>query len=143
MTFLFEPGTWLGEGKISFSITTEELRFFTRWTVSETEEEGTYLWTQRVEMAQDGEKIENHFAFTPLKEGIFSVKLENEFIGKAIGKGVFDENKVAWEVTSPESFQGFESYIKKEAGRFAFHAEYIAPDNFRTIINGEIWKKSQ
>ena len=74
---------------------------------------------------------------TPLTETTFSISLENELIGKAIGKGVIDGGKIAWEIKSPDTFHGFEVYELQENGDYMLHAEYVAQDNFRTLIDGK------
>jgi hypothetical protein len=140
--FLLEEGLWIGEGKISFTFTTDHIHFYTRWS-SEKGEEGVIKWTQEVEMGGGGDKVINYFTITPLTETAFSVSYENDTIGKAIGKGLLDKGKIAWEIKSPEVFHGFEVYDPTDNGDYALHAEYTAEDNFRTIIDGRIWAKAR
>lgn len=145
--FLFDDdSTWIGEGKITFSVSPDHVRFFTRWTFKSEDEnshsEVSRKWIQEVEMHGTDEKVENSFVVTRLSDTTFSISLENDIIGKAIGKGVISETKLAWEINNPDAFHGFEVYELQENGDFMLHAEYVADDNFRTIIDGRIWKKS-
>jgi hypothetical protein len=39
------------------------------------------------------------------------------------------------------AFEGFEVYEQQENGDYFLHAEYGSPDQFRTIIEGLIWRK--
>lgn len=140
--FLFNTTKWIGEGKISFSASPDHIRFYTRWTRS-TENAQILQWTQEVEMHGGDDKVSNSFVITPLTETAFSISLENELIGKAVGKGVIDGNKIAWEIKSPDTFHGFEVYELQENGDYMMHAEYVAQDNFRTIIDARIWMKEE
>lgn len=140
-SFLFEKTTWIGEGKISFSISPDTIRFYTRWTFV-SDENNTFLWRQEVEMDGGEEKLTNFFVVAMLTDTTFSISLENETIGKAIGHGVISPNKVAWEMKNPDAFHGFEVYEFNDKGEYKFHAEYVADDNFRTLIDGRIWPKS-
>ncbi len=87
------------------------------------------------------EKVENRFHITPLTETTFSISLENDVIGKGLGKGIISPTKIAWEIKSLDTFQGFEVYEIQENGDYMLHAEYAAQDGFRTIIDARIWEK--
>ncbi|MCB1113282.1 MAG: hypothetical protein KDK62_00820 [Chlamydiia bacterium] len=139
--FLLSEGLWIGEGKISFSFTQDHLHFYTRWT-PEGVEDGVLKWIQEVEMGGENEKVINYFSVTPLTDTTFSISYQNDTIGKAIGKGLLEESKIAWEIKSPEAFHGFEVYELQENGDYLLHAEYTAEDNFRTLIDGRIWMKA-
>lgn len=133
---------WIGEGKITFSVSPDHVRFYTRWTSKPHPQETSLEWLQEVEMHGANEKVDNRFMITPLSDTAFSLSLENEIVGKAIGKGVIDEHKIAWEIKSPDNFHGFEVYELQDSGDYRLHAEYVTQDNFRTLIDGLIWKKS-
>lgn len=140
--FLLEKAVWIGEGKISFSFTPDHIHFYTRWS-PELFDEGVMTWVQEVEMRGESEKVINYFTVQELPEGGFSIAYLNETIGKATGKGFVDQGKVAWEIKSLDAFHGFEVYEPQENGDYSMHAEYTADDNFRTIIDGRIWLKSE
>jgi hypothetical protein len=140
--FLFSDSLWIGEGKITFSASSDHIHFYTRWTPHPTKEPSTHEWIQEVEMQGTDEKVANRFIITSLSETSFSLSLENDVIGKALGKGVIDQAKIAWEIKNPEIFHGFEVYELQDNGDYSLHAEYVAQDNFRTLIDGRIWKKS-
>ena len=139
---LFSKGLWIGEGKISFSASPDHIRFFTKWSYIDQTDPIFHRWEQVVEMQGNEESIKNSYSITPLTDTTFSISLENEVIGKAIGKGVIETNKIAWEIRNPDTFQGFEVYELQENGDYMVHAEYAAQDNFRTLIDGRIWLKS-
>lgn len=139
--FLFKPDTWIGEGKITFSVSPDHIKFYTRWNPIIIQKETALQWVQEVEMQGNMDKVSNSFMIQPLTDKTFAISLENELIGKATGKGVIDPNKIAWEIKSVDTFHGFEVYELQENGDYMFHAEYVAQDNFRTIIDGRIWQK--
>lgn len=140
--FLFSNTKWIGEGKITFSASPDHIRFYTRWTFQPHDDPGFFSWLQEVEMHGAEEKVENSFNVTPLTDTTFSISLENEIIGKALGKGIISPTKIAWEIKNSETFQGFEVYEIQENGDYMLHAEYAAQDNFRTIIDARIWEKN-
>jgi len=138
--FIFRPGLWIGEGKLSFNISPEELRFYTRWTIS-SEREGAIHAFQQVEMESAPEQVKNNFRFSKFTEKTFFVELENESMGIIQGTGVIDTNKMGWEFHL-EGFEGFEMYsLIPEKEEFALHAEYSPGSQLRTIIRGRIWQK--
>lgn len=141
--FLFQEGLWIGEGRITFSVSPEHIHFYTRWTSHPENETVAYRWTQEVEMQGTNERVDNHFLITPLSDTAFTISLENDIVGKALGKGVIDPKKMAWEIKSPDAFHGFEIYELQENGDYMLHAEYVAQDNFRTLIDGRIWQKTR
>lgn len=138
--FIFTPGIWIGEGKISFSASSEEIKFYTHWTI-ESQKNHQIIGEQRVELHGMEENVSNHFVFRDISPKGFFVELENELIGKAIGKGVIDEHTIAWELHGPDNFEGFEVYEAQENGEYLLRAEYTSDDQYRTIIEGRIWKK--
>lgn len=145
-TFLFSPGKWLGEGKITFSGSPDLLKFYTRWDIAPAEPEGELheiVCLQIVEMqGATEEHIKNRFTFSQVDSVSFVLELENELIGVVQGKGLMDEKKIAWEFRGHSTFEGFEVYELQENGDYLFHAEYVSPDQFRSLIDGRIWKKT-
>ncbi|MBA2368603.1 MAG: hypothetical protein H0V82_06225 [Candidatus Protochlamydia sp.] len=139
--FIFSHGIWLGEGKISFTSSPEFIKFYTRWQIAP-EDNGLIKAVQVVEMQGIGEQITNTFQFNDITSIDFSVSLENSLVGKISGKGMRTEScTVAWEFRSQGSFEGFEVYERQENGDYFLHAEYGSPDQFRTIVEGLVWRK--
>lgn len=139
-TFIFTPGTWLGEGKIGFSASSEEIPFYTRWIIQEEASNGTIICDQTVEMVESSEKVNNRLTISQITPLAFQIQLENDLVGKVSGKGVIDAKTIAWELREHSGFEGFEVYEIQENGEYTFHAEYASSENFRTIIDGRIWK---
>lgn len=139
--FIFQTGTWIGEGKISFSSSPEFIKFYTKWQINE-EIPGQLKALQIVEMQEVEEHVVNSFTFLEILDSSFTVILENEMIGKITGKGIKDERSIAWEFRNQEVFEGFEVYEQQENGDYSLYAEYTSADQFRTIIQGLIWKKN-
>ncbi len=144
--FIFTPGKWIGEGKISFSASPEILRFYTRWDISEAVKEGVLheiTCKQVVEMQGAAEEhIHNLFTVSQVDDKSFVLELENELIGVIQGTGVMNQKKIAWEFRGHPTFEGFEVYELQDNGDYLFHAEYVSPDQFRSVIDGRIWKKN-
>lgn len=139
--FIFTPGLWLGEGKISFSSSPEFLKFYTKWEISHVDTHAMKA-VQAVEMEGVEDQVVNIFTFFDIQEATFSVCLENENVGKIYGKGLRDEKIIAWEFRGQPNFEGFETYEKQENGDYFMHAEYGSPSEFRTMVEGLIWEKS-
>lgn len=139
--FLFVSGDWIGEGTIKFSETSEVLKFYTRWTV--TPEETTSTIEQTVEIQGGDDHIQNRYQIRQITDTSFHITLENELVTNVQGKGVVEPKRVAWEFRGHPNFEGFEIYELQNNEDYLFHAEYISPDQLRSIIEGRIWKKSQ
>jgi hypothetical protein len=144
--FIFQPGLWVGEGKIQFSSSPEQIKFYTKWDIPSKQEEellGTrkISCTQKVEMSGDTEQMTNRFTFAHVTPSGFTLKLENDLVGHVEGQGVIDGKTIAWEFRGHPNFEGFEVYELLDSGDYMLHAEYSSPDQFRTIIDGRIWKK--
>lgn len=138
--FIFQPGLWIGEGKIKFSHSPQELRFFTKWTISP-EIEGKIHAFQQVEMEHSPEQIRNHFLFSDLSETYFAVQLESEDMGLIEGKGIIKPSTLTWKFER-ENFEGSESYqLNPDNDELLLSAEYIH-DGFSTFIQGRLWRKS-
>ncbi len=138
--FLFTPGRWIGEGRITFSSSPEYLRFYTGWNVGKSTPPAVE-WQQEVEMEGESESLVNSFSFTDITPTSFTIQLKNSLVGKVTGTGVIDPKTIAWEFRGQEHFEGFEVYELQDNGDYMLHAEYASPDQFRTIIDGRIWKK--
>lgn len=138
--FIFQPGEWLGEGTIRFSNSDEEIAYHTKWTVQNADGD-TITCYQRVEMQGSQDFVDNTFTFSHLTPQKFQISLSNLMLEGVEGTGIIDEEIFSWEFRSHPYFEGFEVYTLEENGDYAVHAEYASPDQFRTIINGRIWKK--
>lgn len=139
--FILAPGAWIGEGKVTFSMSPEIVRFYTKW-VTEAVHDGKIACEQRVEKGGGGEDVFNTFTFYNLTPERFTVELSNEELGTVTGSGVIDEKTIAWEFKGNPEFQGFEVYELQENGDYLVHAEYSSTEDYRTIIDGRIWQKA-
>lgn len=137
--FILSPGTWIGEGKITFSASPEFIKFYTKWQITE-EQPGVMKASQTVEMQGVEEHVINQFRFTDLTPKSFALTIESETIGSVQGKGIIDARTIAWEFRDNLSFEGFEVYELQENGDYFLHAEYSS-EEYRTIVEGLIWKK--
>lgn len=139
--FIFSPGIWLGEGKISFTSSPNFIKFFTKWVI-QVESSGIMTANQMIEM-QGGEEDPtiNSFTFKELCPTSFVVILENESVGSSVGTGVRDAQTIAWEFHPPASLEGFETYEIQRNGDYFFHAEYGSSHEFKTVVEGLIWRK--
>lgn len=139
--FIFSSGLWVGEGKITFTASPEVLTFFTRWETKDGIREHEMISHQQVEMQGVDDKVLNRFRFFDINPKGFGVELENDLVGCVRGKGVIAAKEVAWEFRGHKNFEGFEVYRLKDNGDYVVHAEFASPDQFRTIIDGRIWRK--
>lgn len=140
--FIFLPGIWIGEGRVTFSESPEHLRFYTKWIIEKSDEENVIHCQHQVEMQGSDENVSNKFSFFNVTPNSFAVKLENNLIGEVSGKGIIDAKTIAWEFKGSPEFEGFEVYELQEDGDYMLHAEYASSDQYRTIVDGRIWKKS-
>jgi hypothetical protein len=138
--FIFSPSRWIGEGRITFSVSPEHLHFYTQWLI-EKEEDRAIQGQQQVQMEGGEENVNNIFVFTNILQKTFAIELTNDQLGTVKGKGVIDAKTIAWEFREHEFFEGFEVYELQDNGDYMLHAEYVSPDQFRTIIDGRIWQK--
>lgn len=139
--FIFQTGLWIGEGKVTFSASPEHLHFYTKWVLS-SPRPSEILCTQQVETQGNSDQVINNFRITELTATTFKIELENEHVGKVEGRGVIDTKTVAWEFRGNDQIEGFEVYELQENGDYMVHAEYSSTDQFRTIVDGRIWKKA-
>ena len=138
--FIFKPGLWVGEGRITFSVSPDRVHFYTKWIV-EKENNHSIICQQHVEM-EGGSNVFNTFTIFNISPTTFSIELTNELLGSVQGTGLIDAKTIAWEFRSHSEFQGFEVYELQDNNDYMLHAEYSSMDQIRTIIDGRIWKKS-
>ena len=138
--FIFTPGEWIGEGKITFTVSPDRLRFYTKWIVKP-DEMGIISCQQQVEMEGREENLINDFILLNITETAFAIELSNGLLGTIQGKGIIDPKTIAWEFRNHPDFEGFEVYELQHNGDYLLHAEYASAENFRTIVDGRIWKK--
>lgn len=135
----FKPQIWLGQGKITFSMSDDVLPFYARWTVHEPEEEGEYVYIQEVEVEGMTDKMENRVRIYDFSDHKFCIEMENPLWGKAVGEGLIDHKVISWEFRRQSGFEGFEIYEVNDNGQYYLRAEYMSPDLYRTHIQGELW----
>lgn len=134
------PGIWIGEGKITVTLVSQFLKFYTKWEIEEVKP-GHYKAFQTIENVGTEEKLYNKYHFFNIKNGVFEVELENDLFGNVKGTGIIDMTTIAWEFKR-KPINGFEVYELQENGDFLFHGEYVSSEQFGTKIEGLIWKKS-
>jgi len=142
--FLLEPGAWLGQGKIQLNMVAEELTFFTRWNIGLSDTKGRIECLQEIQVKGLSDIMHNQFAMYDFSSGEFAIDLENQALGKIIGKGLVNEKVIAWEFRVEEmGFDGFEFYEKIDDKNYLMRAEYATSDQFRTLIEGKIWQETK
>src|SRR5438105_2334027 len=107
--FIFHPGNWVGEGKVAFSSTPENLHFYTKWTIEKADTFGISA-TQIVEIQGSEPSMSNQFVFSEVTPIKFVIGLENDILGKVVGAGVIDSKTIAWEFHGQGRLEGFEVY---------------------------------
>lgn len=143
-TFIFSPGHWLGEGKILLSMVEEELLFHTTWTVQPKDFSGKVICAQDIQIQGLSENMRNELTFYDFQGKAFTVDMENQNVGRIIGKGVIDETMIAWEFRNSEiSFEGYETYQLQSDGSYKMRGEYVTSDQFRTHIEARLWAHSK
>lgn len=145
--FIFQPGIWLGEGKITLSTSPSQVPFYTKWSV-EAAKSGMIIGEQQVEQRGESEKLYNRFVFSDITENAFHIELDNTLFGKVQGTGVIETESITWkyqrQFIAEEGLvilEGLENYSLLNNGDYVFHAEYWSDESFRTLIDGRIWKK--
>ena len=139
---MLQPGTWRGEGQITFSMADDALFFFTTWTVFPSEE-GVIHLSQEIEINGIPEKRRNHFTLRALTPSSFSIELENDVVGKVSGTGVIDARVIAWEFRGEaQEFEGYETYELQEDGSYLMRAEFSAGPEYRTHVRGFITQET-
>jgi len=137
--FIFEAGDWLGEGTITFNLMPEELKYYIRWKFAD-----DMTSQQKIEIESGIETVQNRLCYYDKDTDRFKISLENDAVGKVEGVGVFDDKNIAWEFRKdPNVIEGYETYQLQDDGSYSMKAEYMSPDQVRTIIKGKIWKKNK
>ena len=138
--FIFKPGQWLGEGKITLDMMDETMPFYTKWRVPLVEEGGVLQCTQEIQIAGLSDLMMNEFSLYDIRGNDFAIELQNQSLGKVVGTGLISPETIAWEFRLNHlGFEGFEFYQKVDENTYKVHAEYATTDEFRTIIHGKIW----
>jgi hypothetical protein len=141
--FLLTPYPWLGQGKIQLNMVSEELAFFTRWSAENADGDGRIECLQEIQVKGLSDIMHNEFLIYNLTSGEFSIDLENQALGKITGTGLINEKVIAWEFRIEEiGFEGFELYEKQDENNYLMRAEYATNDQFRTSIQGRLWKQT-
>jgi hypothetical protein len=139
-SFIFSPGTWMGEGKIVLSMVEENLLFNTNWSVQTRDFSGKVQCAQDIQIQGLSDGMRNELSFFDFQNNTFSVEMENQNIGKILGTGIYDDQVIGWEFRNRDmNFEGFETYHLQEDGSYAMRGEYITSDQFRTQIEARIW----
>lgn len=141
--FIFSPGLWTGEGKITLNMVEEELFFGTHWSVQDPDFSGKVSCAQEIRIQGFPENMRNELTFYDFQAGRFAVDMENQNIGRIVGTGVVDENNISWEFRGNANFEGFETYQKQSDGSYTMHGEYITTDQFRTQIEARLWLQTK
>lgn len=140
-SFLFNPGNWIGEGKIILNLIEDELFFKTNWSVLNRDFAGKVACAQDIKIEGIADNMRNELMFYNFGEKEFTVDMENQNIGRIVGIGVYDENTIAWEFRNNDlNFEGFETYVRQPDGSYDMSGEYITSDQFRTQIQARIWE---
>lgn len=143
-SFIFNPGSWIGEGKITLNMVEEELVFNSNWTVQNKDFAGKVVCAQDIAIHGLSDCMRNELTFYDFGGKQFAVDMENQNIGKITGIGVFDEKTIAWEFRdNSASFEGYESYDLQADGSYLMRGEYITSDQLRTQIEAKIWPGSK
>ncbi len=139
---MLSPGVWLGQGEIEFSASPETLTFFTRWKVREKDGQGRIYARQEIEIKGLSERMQSEFVLFNITDQAFEIEIENEALGKVLGKGIILPASISWEFKdAPHALEGFEFYEKIDGQNYRMRADFATEDNFRTAIEGKIWKK--
>jgi hypothetical protein len=142
-SFLFSPGSWYGEGKISLSMVEEELLFTTLWTIQPKDFAGKVACTQEIQIQGLADNMRNELTFFQGAEKHFSVDMENPNLGRVAGTGIVDEKTIAWEFRNNDlNFEGYESYQLQSDGSYLMKGEYLTTDQFRTQIEAKLWPRA-
>lgn len=143
-SFIFSPGTWQGEGKITLNMVEEQLLFNTNWAVQDKDFTGKVCCFQAVQIQGLSENMRNELSFYNFQDKTFSVDMENPNIGRIVGAGVYDDKMIGWEFRNNDmNFEGFETYSLQNDGSYLMKGEYVTSDQFRTQITAKIWLQSK
>ncbi len=141
--FLLTPSSWIGQGKIQLNMVAEELFFYTRWSIGVPDGEGRIECTQEIQVKGLVDIMHNQFSIYNMASGEFAIELENQALGRVVGKGLINEKVIAWEFRVEDiGFDGFEFYEKQDDKNYLMRAEYATSDQFRTVIEGKVWQQA-
>lgn len=142
-SFIFSPGQWRGEGKITLNMVEEELFFNTLWTVQNRDFAGKVGAAQDIQIHGLSDSMRNELTFYDFQTKTFCVDMENQNIGRIAGTGIFDDKTIAWEFRSNDlNFEGYETYALQPDGSYQMRGEYVTSDQFRTQIEAKLWLNS-
>lgn len=137
--FIFNSEMWNGEGNIRLNMVDEELGFFTRWNFLKTN--GKIEGIQEIQVKGLSDIMHNQFTFSNFAQNKFVIELENQALGRIVGVGLATDKVIAWEFRIPDlGFEGFEFYERDADDNYMMRAEYATRDQFRTLIQGKVWK---
>ena len=118
----------------------DELDFAMRWTILPIEQEQIFF-NQSIDIPTLAQSMKNNFALSKLAGDRFTILLQNQVIGKVVGKGVIDQEVIAWEFREPEqAFEGYEVYELQKNHSYKMHGEFSGGDGMRTYVSGLISK---
>lgn len=138
--FIFNPGNWIGEGKITLNMVEDQLKFNTSWGVENRDFAGKITCGQNIQIEGLAENMRNDLTFFDVGSKTFSVEMENPNIGRIVGTGVYDDKTIGWEFRNNDmEFEGYETYTLQDDGSYMMRGEYITSDQFRTMIEARIW----
>jgi len=119
------------------------LNFSMNWTVLPVEDEKIYF-NQIIDIDSFAEKMRNSFCVSAITASDFEIELENNIVGKVVGKGVLSPKVIAWEFRrKDQEFEGYEIYELQENGSYQLRAEFTAGDGLRTHVQGYIERATQ
>lgn len=137
--FIFDSGNWIGEGNITISVLAEELPFKTTWAVESKDLSGKVSCMQNIEISGIQEGLVNELTFYSFGANSFSVDMENENVGRIVGVGFYDEQRISWEFrNNDKDFEGYESYALQPDGSYHMRGEYVTVDKIRTVLESKI-----
>ncbi len=142
--FLLVPGEWQGSGTVTLSMSPEVLSFKTSWIISSIDE-NTFQAIQTVDVT-GADTMSNVFTLKRRDRlsDAFEILLENETLGTFHGKGVCNQETIAWEFIYPGALEGLEIYQRvsdpsTSRTYYQFRAEYNGGDGYRTLIEGSLY----
>mgnify|MGYP001800006648 CR=1 FL=1 len=143
-TFITSPGSWVGEGKIVLNMVDEDLVFYTVWNVLNRDFSGAVTSVQTIQIQGLSEGIQNEMRFFSFSKEGFSIEMQNQNVGKVLGRGIIDEKMIGWEFRGGDlKFEGYETYLLQDDGTYTLKGEYISSDQFRTQVEGHIWQQKE
>ncbi len=133
--FILEPGKWVGEGQITFSVTNQSVNYRTVWTIHP-EHKGAILAQQMVYLEGVEEPTRNFYKFSRQQGESFSVIMENPLFGDVSGQATLNEELFEFEIAHSNEFFGKESYRSLPENCFEVSATYTSEEKETTQIRG-------